>query len=165
MKEWNGFIDGNWTKDIDVSDLSSTITLNDPDTIANIAPTAIEADSKFGLTMTTGNTGWQTKGTTNYLRDSNGISSLVGTTEYLGDNSTTTPTFSFYISGMKYPSAGGTALGFTNATHAITAGTKYTFTVINRANFIGWYENGILISTDYSIVYIIYNTFFVIRIR
>ena len=68
-------------------------------------------------------------------------------------NTSYSPTFSFYISGMKYPSDGGTALGFTNATHAITAGTKYTFTVINTANFIGWYENGILISTDYRIDY------------
>ena len=88
-------------KDIDTSDLKSGITLNNPKNIPNIASSATEADTKFGITMTAGNTGWQTKGTTNYLRDSNGISSLVGTTEYLGDNSTTTPTFSFYMDHSK----------------------------------------------------------------
>ena len=88
-------------KDIDVSDLSNTITLNDPDTIANIAPTAAEADSKFGLTMTTGNTGWQTKGTTFFLNNNDVHASFDGRTQYLSDNSTTTPSFSFYMAHSK----------------------------------------------------------------
>lgn len=88
-------------KDIDTSALKAGITLNNPENIPNIANSATDADTKFGITMTAGNAGWQTKGTTNYLRDSNGNSSLVGTTEYLGDNSTTTPTFSFYMDHSK----------------------------------------------------------------
>ena len=88
-------------KDIDTSALKAGITLNNPENIPNIASSATDADTKFGITMTAGNTGWQTKGTTNYLRDSSGNSSFVGTTEYLGDNSTTTPTFSFYMDHSK----------------------------------------------------------------
>ena len=88
-------------KDINVTDLSSTITLNDPDTIANIAPTAAEADSKFGLTMTTGNTGWQTKGTTYFLNNNDVHAGFDGRTQYQSDNSTTTPSFSFYMAHSK----------------------------------------------------------------
>ena len=88
-------------KDIDTSALKEGITLNNPGDIPNIASSATDADTKFGITMTAGNAGWQTKGTTNYLRDSNGNSSFIGTTEYLGDNSTTTPTFSFYMDHSK----------------------------------------------------------------
>ena len=88
-------------KDIDVSDLSNTITLNDPDTIANIAPTAEEADSKFGLTMTAGNTGWQTKGTTYFLNNETVHAGFDGKTQYQSDNSTTTPSFSFYMAHSK----------------------------------------------------------------
>ena len=88
-------------KGIDVSDLSNTITLNDPDTIANIAPTAEEADSKFGLTMTTGNSGWQTKGTTFFLNNDEVHAGFDGRTQYQSDNSTTTPSFSFYMAHSK----------------------------------------------------------------
>ena len=88
-------------KDIDTSSLKTGITLNNPENIPNIANSATDADTKFGITMTAGNTGWQTRGTTNYLRDSNGNASFVGTTEYLGDNSSTTPTFSFYMDHSK----------------------------------------------------------------
>ena len=88
-------------KGIDVSDLSDTITLNDPDTIANIAPSAEEADSKFGLTMTAGNTGWQTKGTTYFLNNETVHAGFEGRTQYQSDNSTTTPSFSFYMAHSK----------------------------------------------------------------
>ena len=86
---------------IDVSDLSANITLNDPDTIANIASSATEADTKFGLTMTAGNSGWQTKGTTYFLNNNDVHASFTGKDHYLSDNSTTTPSFSFYLAHSK----------------------------------------------------------------
>ena len=86
---------------IDVSDLAANITLNDPDTIANIAPSATEADTKFGLTMTAGNSGWQTKGTTYFLNNNDVHAGFTGKDHYLSDNSTTTPSFSFYLAHSK----------------------------------------------------------------
>ena len=86
---------------IDVSDLSNQITLNDPDDIPNIASTGGEADTKLGLTMTAGNTGWQTKGTTFFLNNNDVQAGFDGRTQFLSDNSTTTPTFSFYLAHSK----------------------------------------------------------------
>ena len=88
-------------KGINVTDLTEDITLNNPDTIANIAPTAEEADSRFGLTMTAGNNGWQTKGTTYFLNNETRQAGFEGKAQYLSDNSTTTPTFSFYMAHSK----------------------------------------------------------------
>ena len=90
-----------YVRGIDVSDLTDEVTLNDPDTIANIAPTAEEADSRFGLTMTAGNSGWQTKGTTYFLNNDDVQAGFTGKTQYQSDNSTTTPTFSFYMAHSK----------------------------------------------------------------
>ncbi len=88
-------------KGINVSQLTGNITLNDPDTIPSIAATAADADSKFGLTMTTGNNGWQTRGTTYFTYDSQGQTGKQGRLQYLSDNSTTTPTFSLYLAHSK----------------------------------------------------------------
>ena len=77
------------------------ITLNEPNTIPGIAATGADADSKFGLTMTAGNEGWQTRGTTNFLDNSTHPHTFSGTTQYLSDNSNTTPTFSFYLAHSK----------------------------------------------------------------
>ena len=87
--------------DFDVSQLKNGITLNEPGTIPNIAATGLDADTKFGLTMTAGNEGWQTKGTTNFLNNSEVQEGFSGTTQYLSDNSNTTPTFSFYLDHSK----------------------------------------------------------------
>lgn len=56
---------------VDTSQLDSSITLNDPDTIARIAPTAQEANTKFGLTMTAGNSRMANKGYNVFLRQRN----------------------------------------------------------------------------------------------
>ena len=88
-------------KDINVNDLDNAVTLNNPDSIANIAPTGAEADTKFGLTMTTGNSGWQTRGTTNFLNNQQNPATFNGRTQFVSDNSTTTPTFSFYLAHSK----------------------------------------------------------------
>ena len=85
----------------DTSDLASGITMNDPSTLPNIAPTATEADSNFGLTMTTGNNGWQTRGTTYFLDNATNQETFDGRTQYLSDNSTTTPSFSLYLAHSK----------------------------------------------------------------
>ena len=87
---------------IDCSELRvQGIVLKNPSEISNIAATATEADTNFGLTMTAGNSGWQTKGTTYYTKDASGNTSVQGVKQYLSDNSTTTPTFSFYLAHSK----------------------------------------------------------------
>lgn len=88
-------------KDIDCSDLSNSISLNDPDTIPNIAATGADANTKFGLTMTAGNSGWQTRGTTYFLNNATQHEEFDGKVQYLSDNSTTTPSFSLYLAHSK----------------------------------------------------------------
>ena len=88
-------------KDIDCSDLSNSISLNDPDTIPNIATTGSDANTKFGLTMTAGNSGWQTRGTTYFLNNSTHHEEFDGKEQYLSDNSNTTPSFSLYLAHSK----------------------------------------------------------------
>ena len=85
----------------DVSGLEVPVTFNEPNTIPNIAATGNDADTKFGLTMTAGNEGWQTRGTTNFLDNTTNQHTFSGTTQYLSDNSNTTPSFSFYLAHSK----------------------------------------------------------------
>lgn len=75
------------------SGLENGISLVDPNDIEAIAPTEEEANSIFGLTMKTGNSGWQTKGSTSFLTADGG--KYIGRTDYNSDNSNYTPTFNF----------------------------------------------------------------------
>ena len=86
-------------KEFNTEELINTITLGNPNDIPSIAATAQDADSLFGLTMTAGSVGWQARGSTDFLTANNG--SFTGTTTYISDNSTTTPTFSFYMGHSK----------------------------------------------------------------
>ena len=88
-------------KEFNVSDLTNTITLNDPDDIPNIASTGQIADTMLGLTMTAGNSGWLTRGTTVFLNNNDHHATFDGRTQYISDNSNTTPTFSFYMPHAK----------------------------------------------------------------
>ena len=86
----------------DTSELSPDVEIVDQNEIPNIEMDPIKANNRFGLTMTTGDTGWQTKGTSEFFTtedDENG--SFAGETQFLSDNSTTTPTFSFYLANSK----------------------------------------------------------------
>lgn len=80
------------------SGLSDGIQLVDPNEIETIEQDEERANSVFGLTMKTGNTGWQTKGSTKFLTDNGG--SYIGTNDYDKDNSSYTPTLNlcFYHS-------------------------------------------------------------------
>ena len=71
------------------------VSLVDPSEIDAIAADEETANSKYGLTMETGNTGWQTNGSTTFLSENDG--SYTGTKEYDADNSTYTPTFNFCL--------------------------------------------------------------------
>ena len=73
--------------------LANGISLVDPSEIETIAPDQETADSVYGLTMETGNTGWQNKGKTNFLTANGGT--YTGNNDYDADNSTYTPTFNF----------------------------------------------------------------------
>ena len=73
--------------------LANGISLVDPDEIPSIEQDETKANSVYGLTMKTGNTGWKTKGNTTFLTQDGGKYS--GTNDYDADNSTYTPTLNF----------------------------------------------------------------------
>lgn len=86
----------------DTSELDPSVEIVDQNEIPNIEMDPTKANGRFGLTMTTGDTGWQTKGTAEFFTtddDENGT--FGGETQFLSDNSTTTPTFSFYLANSK----------------------------------------------------------------
>ncbi len=87
----------------DTSELDPSVEIVDQNEIPNIEMDPTKANGRFGLTMTTGDTGWQTKGTAEFFTNAqdkeNGT--YGGETQFLSDNSTSTPTFSFYLANSK----------------------------------------------------------------
>ena len=77
--------------------LEDGVTLVDPDEINTIEPDEEKANTVYGLTMRTGNVGWQTKGTTNFLTQNGG--SYSGAIDYDKDNSSYTPTLNLCLYG------------------------------------------------------------------
>lgn len=73
--------------------LDSSVSLINPNEIEPIAQDPDTANNVFGLTMKTGNTGWQNKAQTTFLTKDGG--SYIGENQYEGDNSTYTPTLNF----------------------------------------------------------------------
>lgn len=76
-------------------DLDPNITLVDPNTISKIAPTEQEADTKFGLTIKTSKNGWLNIGRTDFYNRPN--NSIVGTMDYVHENTTNIPNLLFYF--------------------------------------------------------------------
>ena len=86
----------------DTSDLKESVELVDQSNIPNVEMDPAKANGRFSLTMTAGNTGWQTKGTTDFYRTPGEADKAPGgTTQYLTENSTTTPSFSIYMASSK----------------------------------------------------------------
>lgn len=77
------------------SGLLSEISLVDPSEIETIEPDEEKANSTFGLSMKTGNSGWKNKGTTTFLTENGG--SYSGQHQYDADNSKYTPTLNFCL--------------------------------------------------------------------
>jgi hypothetical protein len=78
----------------DSSEIASGISLIDRNNIPRIAANEADANSKFGLSMESSNTGWLTTGKTSfYTREP----SIGGTTYYEGENSNVVPTMLFYL--------------------------------------------------------------------
>ena len=75
--------------------LANGISLVDPDKIQSIEPDEDKANSIYGLTMKTGNVGWQTKGATTFLTEKGGT--YTGNNDYDSDNSTFTPTLNLCL--------------------------------------------------------------------
>lgn len=75
--------------------LSNDVSLVEKDEILAIANTEEEANSIFGLTMKSGNNGWQTKSETNFLTADGGT--YTGSSIYTSDNSNFTPTLNFCL--------------------------------------------------------------------
>ena len=73
--------------------LINGVSLVDPSEIQSLEPDQDRANNVFGLSMKTGNTGWQSKGTTVFLTEDGGT--YTGQSNYDSDNSTFTPTLNF----------------------------------------------------------------------
>ena len=86
----------------DTSDLKQGVELTDESNIPNVEMDPQKANNRFSLTMTAGNTGWQTKGTTDfYTTADHDVGDFGGTKQYLSENSNTTPSFSLYMASSK----------------------------------------------------------------
>lgn len=86
----------------DTSDLKGSVELTDQSNIPNVEMDPAKANGRFSLTMTAGNTGWQTKGTTDFYRTpGESVGTTGGTSQYLSENATTTPSFSLYMASSK----------------------------------------------------------------
>ena len=77
------------------SGLSSDISLVDRDEIPAIAENEEIANSVYGLSMKSGNNGWQTPGETTFLTENGGR--YEGSNQYEADNSNFTPTLNFCL--------------------------------------------------------------------
>ena len=77
------------------SGLEGDVSLIDPDEIEAISSSEEKANTIYGLTMETGNTGWKTNGKTTFLTENGGT--FTGTNNYDADNSTYTPTLNFCL--------------------------------------------------------------------
>ena len=75
--------------------LDEGISLVDPSEIQQIAENEEDANNIFGLTMESGNNGWQNAGHTTFLTELGG--SYTGDSTYKKDNSTFTPTLNFCL--------------------------------------------------------------------
>lgn len=77
------------------SGLISEVSLVDPELIEAVEFDEEKANTQFGLTMKTGNIGWQTKGETMFLTENGGT--YTGKTNYNSDNTNYTPTLNLYF--------------------------------------------------------------------
>lgn len=77
------------------SGLINDVSLVPADQIESVEADEDKANSQFGLTMKTGNIGWQNKGETQFLTENGGT--YTGTTSYNSDNTNYTPRLNFYF--------------------------------------------------------------------
>lgn len=75
------------------SGLKSEVSLVEQSEIKTIEQDEEKANTQFGLSMKTGNIGWQTKGETTFLTQNGGT--YIGITDYNSDNTNYTPTLNF----------------------------------------------------------------------
>lgn len=80
------------------SSLAEGVGLYDKNTIPNINPDQDAANNNFGLGMKTGNSGWSMNGGSDFYSDPDGnVASYSGDEVYTIENSSTTPSLSFYL--------------------------------------------------------------------
>ena len=77
------------------SGLANGISLVEPNEIESIEANEDRANSVYGLTMKTGNSGWKKSGSTTFLTENGG--KYEGASSYASDNSTFTPKLNFYF--------------------------------------------------------------------
>lgn len=80
------------------SGLINGVSFVEPSEINAVEFDENRANSVYGLTMSTGNSGWQTKGSTTFLTNENeSVGKYIGKKEFDSDNSSYTPTFNFCL--------------------------------------------------------------------
>ena len=78
----------------DSSEIAEGVTLVNKENIPRIASDPNVANNQFGLSLEASNTGWLTKGKTNFYTAN---PNMTGVTYYEGENSTNVPTMLFYL--------------------------------------------------------------------
>ena len=79
------------------TDLAEGVELVSKNDIPNINLDTDEANSKFGLSMKSGNSGWSMVGSTDYYYNETDGAYSLGTEQYKIENSSTTPSLSFFL--------------------------------------------------------------------
>lgn len=103
---------------VNYSDLDPSITLVDYEDIPRVAATEEAANTVFGLNMKSGQGGWLTNGSTNFITDS--ANPINGTKDYIRENYNNVPAFVFYLYHSKNLTTTGSMGSVTISLVAIT---------------------------------------------
>ena len=143
-----GFDDGN---------LNAGVSLIDGALVPRVADDSMQANNVMGLSMKSSISGWLTKGETKYLTSSPNI---VGTTNYVGENSTAIPSLIFYLYHSKNlndsEELGSVEITImaTTKIDALTNETKRLLIIVNLSTAIyqtNEYEGAMTAGREYSI--------------
>ena len=127
------------------SELDSNVDLVDKSEVPRIASSGTIADNKMSLVMKSGESGWITIGKTTFLSSEEYFS---GTTNYIGENSSTVPTFLFYLYHSKNLETAGDMGTVTISLVAITAIDDLN-NEVNRININVNMNRAIYATNDY----------------
>lgn len=103
---------------VNFSELDPSIKLVDYQDIPRVAASTTEADTVFGLNMKSGQTGWLTNGSTNFVTE--GDININGTKDYERENFNNVPALVFYLYHSKNLSTSGNMGSVTISLVAIT---------------------------------------------
>lgn len=103
---------------VSFNDLESDVSLVDYNEIPRVASSTSEANTKFGLNMKSGQSGWITDGSTNFITGDG--SNITGTVDYERENSSGVSGLVFYLYHSKNVTRSGSLGSVTIAMNVIT---------------------------------------------